>query len=348
MTCLIAVETVNGASVQTLEGVAAPDGTLDAIQAAFLEGFATQCGFCTAGMIMAAEALLARNPDPSARGRRRGDLRQRLSLHGLRADHRGDPRRRRAQEGGARMTVQTERIDPSYFREEREGDFDVIGTPVQRSDALGHVTGRTEFFEDTQPAGLLHLKMHRSERHHALLEGRRRLRRARGPGRRPGAHPRGRAGQLVHDPAPDRRRAERRAGAARGPRAASRASRSSPSSPRARGGARGRGRGQGRLRGPAGGVRRRGGARRGHARDQAARHELLRLRGPPLPADPLRRRRAGLRRGRPRLRVPLPVGADRARADGDDRLHRRARSPTAGCGSTPTRRRASSRSTTRR
>jgi carbon-monoxide dehydrogenase small subunit len=38
---------------------------LDAVQQAFLDGFATQCGFCTAGMIMAAEALLERNPDPT-------------------------------------------------------------------------------------------------------------------------------------------------------------------------------------------------------------------------------------------------------------------------------------------
>jgi CO/xanthine dehydrogenase Mo-binding subunit len=60
-------------------------------------------------------------------------------------------------------------IDTSYFAGEREDAHQVIGTPVQRSDALGHVTGRTEFFEDVNPAGLLHLKMHRSERHHALL-----------------------------------------------------------------------------------------------------------------------------------------------------------------------------------
>lgn len=65
MACLIPVETIDGASVRTLEGVAAPDGALDDVQAAFLEGFATQCGFCTSGMIMAAEALLASNPDPS-------------------------------------------------------------------------------------------------------------------------------------------------------------------------------------------------------------------------------------------------------------------------------------------
>ena len=47
--------------------------------------------------------------------------------------------------------------------------FDVIGKPVQRLDALGHVTGRTKYFEDYSPSGLLHLKMHRSERHHANL-----------------------------------------------------------------------------------------------------------------------------------------------------------------------------------
>ncbi len=65
MSCLVPVETVQGAQVKTLEGVAAPDGSLAAIQQAFLDGFATQCGFCTAGMIMTAEALLDRNPDPS-------------------------------------------------------------------------------------------------------------------------------------------------------------------------------------------------------------------------------------------------------------------------------------------
>src|SRR5919112_6250367 len=68
------------------------------------------------------------------------------------------------------MAPQTEQLDPTYFATERAGDFDVIGTPVQRSDALGHVTGRTQFFEDVNPTGMLHLKMHRSDRHHALLK----------------------------------------------------------------------------------------------------------------------------------------------------------------------------------
>jgi CO/xanthine dehydrogenase Mo-binding subunit len=51
-----------------------------------------------------------------------------------------------------------------------KNDFNVVGKPVQRLDSLGHVTGRTVFMEDMNPAGMLYLKMHRSERHHALLK----------------------------------------------------------------------------------------------------------------------------------------------------------------------------------
>ena len=65
MSCLVPVETINGASIRTLEGVTPTDGTLAPLQQAFLDGFATQCGFCTPGMIMAAEALLVENPNPT-------------------------------------------------------------------------------------------------------------------------------------------------------------------------------------------------------------------------------------------------------------------------------------------
>jgi CO/xanthine dehydrogenase Mo-binding subunit len=64
--------------------------------------------------------------------------------------------------------MKLEPIDSSYFPDQK-ASFNVIGSGVQRSDALGHVTGRTEFFEDTLPTDLLHLKMRRSERHHARL-----------------------------------------------------------------------------------------------------------------------------------------------------------------------------------
>jgi carbon-monoxide dehydrogenase small subunit len=64
VSCLVPALTIDGSSVETIEGLA--DGNdLNDLQQAFLDGFATQCGFCTPGMIMSAEALLARNPDPT-------------------------------------------------------------------------------------------------------------------------------------------------------------------------------------------------------------------------------------------------------------------------------------------
>jgi len=65
MSCLCLAEPLDGADVETLEGVATGAGDLHPIQQAFVDGFATQCGFCTPGMIMAAKALIARNADPS-------------------------------------------------------------------------------------------------------------------------------------------------------------------------------------------------------------------------------------------------------------------------------------------
>jgi len=65
LSCLVPVEHVEGRSVRTIEGLTPQTGELSPLQAAFHEGFATQCGFCTPGMITAASALLERNPNPS-------------------------------------------------------------------------------------------------------------------------------------------------------------------------------------------------------------------------------------------------------------------------------------------
>jgi CO/xanthine dehydrogenase Mo-binding subunit len=70
------------------------------------------------------------------------------------------------------MKPRLDPIDRTYFSDEQDAQrdsFTVIGSVVQRSDALGHVTGRTPFFEDLAPPGLLHLKMARSQRHHARI-----------------------------------------------------------------------------------------------------------------------------------------------------------------------------------
>jgi carbon-monoxide dehydrogenase small subunit len=54
-----------GRSVTTVEGLAGPNGELDPLQRAFVEGGGIQCGFCTPGMLISAAALLAADPDPS-------------------------------------------------------------------------------------------------------------------------------------------------------------------------------------------------------------------------------------------------------------------------------------------
>ena len=64
--CLLPAVFVDGSSVQTIEGLAAPDGTLTPLQDAFISQGGFQCGICTPGQIIAATALLQEQPHPSA------------------------------------------------------------------------------------------------------------------------------------------------------------------------------------------------------------------------------------------------------------------------------------------
>jgi carbon-monoxide dehydrogenase small subunit len=63
--CSVLAVQADGTSVTTVEGLAAPDGTLHAVQRAFHELHGLQCGFCTPGMIISAIDLLRDNPDPT-------------------------------------------------------------------------------------------------------------------------------------------------------------------------------------------------------------------------------------------------------------------------------------------
>jgi carbon-monoxide dehydrogenase small subunit len=60
--CNVLAAQVAGAEVTTIEGLAAADGTLHPMQAAFKECHGLQCGFCTPGMVMSALDLVARHP----------------------------------------------------------------------------------------------------------------------------------------------------------------------------------------------------------------------------------------------------------------------------------------------
>jgi 2-furoyl-CoA dehydrogenase 2Fe-2S iron sulfur subunit len=63
--CLTLAVQADGREVRTVESLAAPDGTLNKLQAAFQKHHALQCGFCTPGILMSFTDYLARNPTPT-------------------------------------------------------------------------------------------------------------------------------------------------------------------------------------------------------------------------------------------------------------------------------------------
>jgi len=63
LACITLAASVAGRRIETIESLA-EQGRLSALQRAFHERLGTQCGFCTPGMVMAAEALLRREPNP--------------------------------------------------------------------------------------------------------------------------------------------------------------------------------------------------------------------------------------------------------------------------------------------
>jgi aerobic carbon-monoxide dehydrogenase small subunit len=70
--CTVLAVSSDGASVTTMEGLAAADGDLHPVQAAFRAEHGLQCGFCTPGMVMAAAALLKDSPRPTEEQVREG------------------------------------------------------------------------------------------------------------------------------------------------------------------------------------------------------------------------------------------------------------------------------------
>jgi len=62
--CMVLAPEADGAAITTIEGLA-HDSELDPLQEAFVETGATQCGFCTPGILVNARALLDRNTDPT-------------------------------------------------------------------------------------------------------------------------------------------------------------------------------------------------------------------------------------------------------------------------------------------
>jgi carbon-monoxide dehydrogenase small subunit len=63
--CLMYAVQAHGHRVTTVEGLASPDGSMSVLQDSFCEAHGLQCGYCTPGMLIAAQALLNANPAPT-------------------------------------------------------------------------------------------------------------------------------------------------------------------------------------------------------------------------------------------------------------------------------------------
>ena len=70
--CTLLAVQADGREVTTIEGLAEADGTFHPVQQAFHEQHALQCGYCTAGMVMAAVSLLEEHPNPTEADVREG------------------------------------------------------------------------------------------------------------------------------------------------------------------------------------------------------------------------------------------------------------------------------------
>ena len=153
-----------GKDVLTIEGLGSP-ASPHALQQAFAVADAVQCGFCTPGMIMAAAALLERNPRPSRSEIVRWARQQPLSLHGL-PQHRGRDRMGGQRAGGPRRGQVADRDRDERARAPRRSP---ASAGHVRTDALDKATGRALYAADLAVDGMLHARVLRSPHAHAEI-----------------------------------------------------------------------------------------------------------------------------------------------------------------------------------
>jgi aldehyde oxidoreductase len=149
--CMVQAGRLDGVTVETVEGLGRSGPSR--LQTAFLRHGAAQCGICTPGMMMAAEALLRRNPRPSA-----DEVKDAI----------GGVLCRCTGYGKIIRAIMTAADEPApALRAERGG---AVGARIDRLDGLAKVMGTDAFGADGWPAGTLLVKVIRSPHHRARFE----------------------------------------------------------------------------------------------------------------------------------------------------------------------------------
>lgn len=150
--CLVACGQVEGRTVTTIEGLSAGCEAAGRLQRSFLRQGAAQCGFCTPGMIVAATALLRRDPTP-----RESDVRD--AIAGVLCRCTGY--------GKIVAAVLDAARDPSPAPPPLAGA--AIGARVERLDGRRKVDGSERFGADGAPSDALLLRLVRSPHHRAAF-----------------------------------------------------------------------------------------------------------------------------------------------------------------------------------
>ena len=153
--CVYPAARAEGKRVETIEGLADAD-KLHPLQQAFIDRGAVQCGYCTPGMIMAAKALVDKNPQPS-----REEILDALSGNLCRCT------------GYAKIVEAVEQATGAERHQEalRVSSHAVVGHDRPRPDARAKVTGEALFAGDLYFEDRLYAKVLRSEHPHARLLG---------------------------------------------------------------------------------------------------------------------------------------------------------------------------------
>lgn len=166
VSCLVPAAQAAGTDILTVEGLAAPDGTPGDLQTAFLAHGAAQCGICTPGMLMAADSLLAANPDADDQAIRDG-------IGGVLCRCTGyvkiveaiaatrDTRRASRGNGG---------VPASPWLPPLPQAGAAVGSRITKVDGLPRVLGTARYGADERPEGVLALRAVRSPHARARFE----------------------------------------------------------------------------------------------------------------------------------------------------------------------------------